>query len=184
MNDIFYFNEEWRPIQDYEELYEVSNYGRVRSLVDTHRNIRKVPKILKARKNRGGYLYVSLYKDGREKKFKVHRLVAKAFIPNPLNLNEINHKNEDKENNHVSNLEWCSHKYNINFGTCIERMIEKLSKAVISIDKFGNEEYFPSLREAERQGFNSGHICACINGKRKTHGGRTWRYVNEKGEVD
>lgn len=185
MNDIFYFNEEWKPIQDYEELYEVSNYGRVRSLVDTHRNIRKEPKILKTGKNGKGYLHVTLWKKGKSKTFKLHRLVTNAFIPNPQNLPQINHKDEDKTNNHVENLEWCTASYNNSYGTRIERVAEKCSKPVISTDKNGVEEYFPSVAEAERRyGFNHQNICHCCNGKRKTHKGRRWRYADEKGEVD
>lgn len=178
--------ENWKEVEGYEGLYEVSNLGRVRSLVDNHGSVRKEPKVLKGEKKRDGYLFVILYKDGKRKTFSVHRLVANAFIPNPQNLREVNHKDEDKTNNRVQNLEWCSHEYNNNYGTRNQRVAEKrrgvyntrTSKAVISTDEFGNEEYFPSLMEAERRyGFKNGHICDCLKGKLKTYKGRTWRYA-------
>ena len=109
-------NEEWRPIDDYEGLYEVSSLGRVRS-------IRKGI-ILKPEVVRGGYLQVGLHKKGKVKGFKVHRLVAQAFIPNPEGLPEINHIDEDKTNNLVDNIEYCDSKYNCNYGTRNERIVQ------------------------------------------------------------
>lgn len=116
-------SEEWRPIEGYEGLYEVSNTGRVRSL-DMYVKIGygnyrlhkgKVISLLK--KGEYGYIQVNLCYNGKLYKKYVHRLVAQAFIPNPDNLPEVNHKDEDKTNNSVENLEWCDRKYNMNFGT-------------------------------------------------------------------
>ena len=110
--------EEWRPVVGYEGLYEVSSYGRVRSL-DRYdeRNCFREGRILKLYTSRVGYLRVQLSLNSKKKMYLVHRLVAEAFIPNPDNLPEVNHLDEDKTNNRVENLEFCDRKYNINFGT-------------------------------------------------------------------
>lgn len=108
--------EKWLSIKDYEGLYEVSNLGRVRSLISNGL-------ILKQSKDKNGYHVVSL----KRKSFRVHRLVAIAFIPNPNDLEQVNHKDEDKSNNTVHNLEWCDTKYNINYGTRNEQVRKSLS---------------------------------------------------------
>lgn len=105
--------EEWKNVIGYEGLYEVSNLGRVR----------RVNKGLLKLQNNQGYNQVYLYKCGIRKGIRVHRLVAQAFIPNPDNLPEVNHKNEDKMNNSVDNLEWCTAKYNVNYGHRTENAI-------------------------------------------------------------
>ena len=107
--------EEWKNIIGYEGLYEVSNMGNVR-------NVRRNT-LLRFSKNNYGYIQVYLYKNGIRNGFKVHRLVAQAFIPNPDNLPQVNHKDEDKTNNSVENLEWCDHKYNVNYGHRTENAI-------------------------------------------------------------
>lgn len=101
----------WKWIPGYEGLYMVSTHGRVK------RN----GKIRKQSTYKSGYMYVGLHKNGKGKNWKIHRLVALAFIPNPDNLPEVNHKDENKTNNHVSNLEWCDRTYNNNYGTRIEK---------------------------------------------------------------
>ena len=101
-------NEAWKDIEGYETLYQVSSQGRVKNIP---RN-----KLLKADKTSDGYLRVKLSKDGVAKNFRVHRLVAKAFIDNPSGLEEVNHKDEDKANNKVYNLEWCTREYNQRYG--------------------------------------------------------------------
>ena len=105
--------EEWRAVPGYEGLYEVSNMGNVR-------NVRKNT-LLRLSKDCYGYIQVSLYKNGRRTGLRVHRLVAEIFIPNSENLPMVNHKDEDKSNNRVDNLEWCTAKYNMNYGTIVER---------------------------------------------------------------
>jgi len=170
--------EEWRDIEGYEGLYKISNIGRVRSLP---RNTTK-GKILKPVKQPNGYLQVLLYKNGKKKKFLIHRLVAKAFIPNPLNLPEVNHKDENKENNRVdgcvNNLEWCSAKYNVNYGTRNKRLAEKQSKPVIQYDLQGNFiKEWSSGWEVQRQlGYFQGGISACCLGKQKTAYNFIWKY--------
>lgn len=101
-------NEIWRDVKHYEGKYMVSNYGRVKSLISN--------RYLSATANNDGYLKVKLYFDGRCKTEFVHRLVALAFVDNPNNLPQVNHKDEDKQNNYFENLEWCTHKYNQNYG--------------------------------------------------------------------
>ena len=114
--------EEWRPIPGYEGLYEVSNLGRVRS-VDRYVKSKgesywlRKGKMLSPTKDKNGYLKVNLSCNGKHNIIRVHRLVTEAFLPNPDNLPEVNHKDEDKTNNRVENLEWCDHKYNMNYGT-------------------------------------------------------------------
>ena len=168
--------EEWRDVLGYEGLYEVSDQGRVR------RN----GKILKPGKNNWGYLQVFLSKNEILKTSKIHRLVASAFIPNPQNLPEINHKDENKTNNCLDNLEWCTHDYNTNYGTrnarAAERISEKLSKPVLQFDKEGNFiREWPSIMEVERElGINNSNVSKCCLGRYgfKTAGGFVWRYKN------
>lgn len=121
--------EEWKNIDGYEGLYQISNLGRIKSLsrcvfvsnpkFTGYRHTKE--KILKSGKGKNGYFSVILRKDNTNHQKYVHRLVAQAFIPNPDNLPEVNHKDENSENNHVDNLEWCNHRYNSNFGTVNSR---------------------------------------------------------------
>ena len=172
----------WKDIEGYEGLYQVSNQGRVKSLerkVDNGHCIRTVPeRILKPNKTKKGYQLVNLWKEGKIKRMSVHRLVAKAFLPNPENLPQVNHKDENPSNNHVDNLEWCDARYNINYGSRTERMIEKQSKPVqqFTIDGSFVREWL-STNEAGRNGFHQGNICDCCNGNRKQHKGFLWQYA-------
>ena len=186
-------NEIWRPVEGYLGLYEVSSCGRIRSLermkwCGLHGGcyIAVPEKILKTRKSRNGYTCVNLYKDGKMKTHKVHRLVSVAFIPNPNNLPEVNHKDEDKENNHVDNLEWCTPKYNVNYGTGTERMAEKHRKPIYSVDReTGLITYWESIAEASRQlGISKGNICSCLKGRYRFAGNYVWHYVNSKGAIN
>lgn len=171
----------WRDIKDYEGLYQVSNFGRVRSLVtDSHRRKR----ILK-QSFRGYYLKVKLIKDNKQKIVSVHRLVAEAFLPNPLNLPCVNHKDENKTNNSVDNLEWCDYRYNTNYGTANKRRSKvmtngKQSKPVLQFTKTGDFiREWPSTSEINRQlGYNVGNISHCClgNTRLKTYKGYIWKY--------
>ena len=174
--------ETWKSIAGYEGLYEVSDLGRVKSLNYNHTGKER---IMKPRKNTHGYLYVNLHKDGQRKTITVHRLVATAFISNPRNLETINHKDEVKTNNTVTNLEWMSIKDNNNYGTRNKRLSEtqindkNKSKVVQMFDRQGNLlAAFPSTHEAERvTGIYHSHISKCCNGKIKSAGGYIWRYI-------
>lgn len=116
----------FKPIKGYEGLYEISNLGNVKSLSRNGKGIGKGKSrketILKPQKNNVGYLFVCLCKNGIQKNFTIHRLVAEAFIPNPNNYTEVNHKDENKTNNYIDNLEWCTHKYNLNYGNYNKNM--------------------------------------------------------------
>ena len=125
----------WKDIEGYEGIYQVSNFGNVKSLSrlthfeNTHKSGYRLTKerILKSGVGSNGYSSVVLRKDGKSRTFMVHRLVALTFIPNLENLPEINHKDENKQNNHINNLEWCSHIYNGNYGTSKERIRKALT---------------------------------------------------------
>lgn len=191
----------WEDIKGYEGLYQISNLGRVKSLGNNKMRKEKIlkPYILK----KGNYLRIGLTNNGIRKMYLVHRLVAETFIPNPNNLPQVNHKDENTSNNCVSNLEFCDNLYNSNYGTRNKRLAEKrkgvlfseehknnLSKAltnrsdkskpVLQIDKNTNEVIaeFPSAAEAGRQlGFQrNSHISECCRGKYKTAYGYFWRY--------
>ena len=163
--------EYWKPVVEYEGLYEVSNWGRVKSLKFGKE------RILKQGKYKYGYLYVVLSKNGILKAFKVHRLVAEAFIDNPDNLPCVNHKDENKLNNNVDNLEWCTHEYNINYGTRTEKCSKKLSKTVLQFTLDGQfVKEWPSAIECERNGYDNTSISKCCRGKLKTHKGFIWKY--------
>ena len=178
--------EEWRPVVGYEGLYEVSNTGNVKSLERTvwdsvRGYYRTIPeRILKVGKTTNGYLHVQLYKDGKGKWYLVHRLVAVAFIGNPNNLLVINHKNEIKSDNRVSNLEWCSHSYNNSYNDKGKKIGEKNSKPVIGINKVSNLILeFSSAHEAERKlGINNSSIIKCCKGKAKSAGNFYWYYAD------
>ena len=167
--------EYWKPVVGYEGLYEVSNWGRVKSL--PRNGTVKYARILKLYTDKDGYLYVVLSKNNKQKLFKIHRLVAEAFIPNPNNLPMINHKDENKQNNNVENLEWCSAKYNSNYGTAIERRSKKRSKPILQFTLDGEfVREWESTMECERNGYNHGAVVSCCQGKRKTHKGFIFKY--------
>ncbi len=172
----------WKDIEGYEGYYQISSEGRVRSVdreIINRDKINKLKgKILNATVNcRNGYVSVMLCKECKKKRLSLHRLVAIAFVPNPNNYKEVNHKDEDKTNNSSSNLEWCDRKYNNNFGTMRERMTAKLSKKVYQYTLDGElVNIFPSSHECERNGFNRGAVAACCRGIKPKHKGYIWRY--------
>ena len=125
--------EEWKSIPGYEGLYEVSSYGRVRSL-DRYVKVKNKSyrlqkgKVLSPGINSYGYLQVFLCCNGKYKIITVHRLIAQAFLPNPDNLPMINHKDEDKTNNNVDNLEWCTQQYNSNYKGVLKRRSQRMKE--------------------------------------------------------
>lgn len=176
--------EVWKPVVGYEGLYEVSNTGKVRSLYDARWDKYRV-KELKPLNNSRGYLMVFLYKDGERKMHTVHKLVMAAFVgPRPEGY-DINHIDEDKTNNRVDNLEYCTHRENNNWGTRTERVTAantngKLSRPVLEFDQFADLAWakcWPSANEAGRAGYNIGNVSLCCNGKRSKHHGKIFRYI-------
>lgn len=160
----------WKPIKGYEGYYEVSNLGRVRSLGNGLTHNKSMTYLSGG--NHRGYRLVILWKNGHGTNKRVHRLVAEAFIPNPDNLPQINHKNEDKADNRVENLEWCSAKYNTNYGSRNTRAGKGISRPLYAYSEKGSlvGEY-SSLRDAsEHLGINLYTIGAAMHFNRPTHG--------------
>lgn len=169
----------WKPIKNYENLYEISNLGNVKSLDRVIISKNGVKKLIKGKINKlglthSGYVSVSLYKNSEQKIFRVHRLVAEAFIPNPNNLPQVNHIDENKENNNVDNLEWCSVSEN---GL---RKTKKGEKKILQYDNKGNFiKEWKSIKEAStelnikystlQEAVKNNHFCSnCF-----------WRYYSE-----
>ena len=152
--------------------YYISNLGRVKSIKKNRDTFKTLYD------DSHGYLGVGLWKNNRQYPRKVHRLVAEAFIDNPLNLRDINHKDEDKKNNCVANLEWVSHKDNLNYGTRNKRANISKSKYIIQLDKNGNivGEYLNGYEAQQKLGISESNISECCNGKRKTAGGYVWKF--------
>lgn len=162
--------ENWKDIEGYEGLYQVSNLGRVKRVT--------TGRVLKGCKDKDGYLRVDLCKNGKHKTHKIHRIVAQAFIPNPEHKPEVNHIDENKTNNMVSNLEWSTRKENCNHGTCHERSSRKQSIPIISTNiKTGESQEFYGTNECARQlGLNPSHITDVLKGRVKQTGGFTFKY--------
>ena len=175
------------------ENYQVSNFGKIMSLNYGRTGKSKLKRL---NKTKTGYQQVRLSKNGKKDTFYVHRIVAETFLPNPENLPQVNHIDEDKTNNFVGtpendykdgNLEWKSHRDNLNHGTRNERAGKAISKAntngkrskrVLQFtldDEFVRE--WPSLAECGRNGFCQGHVSRCCQGKRKSHKGFKWCYA-------
>ena len=185
MSDLYLYNpdicdgdEIWKPVAGYEDLYEVSNLGRVR---------RKAWQIVKGKAEKGEYRRVKLCKDGEEKQFLVHRLVAEAFVPNPNSLTIVNHKDERPSNNRADNLEWCTYKHNSNWGTRNERISSRSANvsSVIATDiATGEETVYRSISEAAKsvtgKSSGGGSISEAAQGIRKTAYGKRWRYAKER----
>ena len=160
----------WKDIKDYEGLYQISNYGRVKSLITN--------KILKQTKFSCGNYVVELCKNKTHSKKLVHRLVAETFIPNPENKPQVNHIDEDKTNNRVENLEWNTAKENTNHGTCIERRRKKKSKPVLQYSKNGEfiQRWESAFEVYKQLGWSNSNIDACCLGKRKSANNYIWKY--------
>ena len=167
--------EKFVDIQGYEGLYKVNKSGAILSV--------RSGKLLTASKNKQGYINVVLSKDGKSITYKVHRLVALAFISNPNNYPYVNHKDEDKTNNNVENLEWCTPKYNLNYGTAIKRRSEaikaspvKQRKAVIQLSLSGEfiKEYRSTKEASEETSIDRRRISCAINHVGKQAQGYLW----------
>jgi hypothetical protein len=160
-------DEIWKPIQGFEGLYEISNYGRVKSIGSYNACKRG---IMNPMVDLDGYLHVRLYNDGISKDISVHRLVAIAFIPNPNNYKYVNHKDENTMNNSVTNLEWCTNSYNL---------IYSIGKKIAQYSKNGKLiKTFNSIADASREyNISTTNISKCCKGKRHSAGKYIWKYV-------
>ena len=162
------------------EKYEVYEDGRIWSY--------RKNKFLKPGIDTSGYQQVVLYdNEGKPKSYKVHRIVYESVTGEPIPKGyEINHRNEIKTSNMISNLELVSHKENVNYGTRTQRAAKSLTnnpKKSKAVGAFKDGELvmtFPSTQEAKRQGFEHSAVVMCCNGKKKTYKGYTWKYINEK----
>lgn len=178
---------EWRDVPGYEGYYQVSNDGRVRSvdrvvpcLGDGRPRFSTLRKgvELKPHKDKYGYMIVNLSKDGTRKKHKVHRLVMLAFAGECPDGLQVNHKDENKANNRVGNLEYVTCKENINYGARTEKAISKRRKPVFQIDNGDIVARYPSIAEAQRQtGCWDIEISRCCRGIIKSSGGYQWAYA-------
>ena len=159
-----------KDIKGYEGIYGITSCGKVWSY--------KSKKFLKPYTDNAGYLYVNLYKDGKVKKYKVHRLVTEAYIPNPENLPQVNHKDENKANNCLQNLEWCDAKYNNNYGTHYEKVSNSLKIPILQYDLDGNFiREWSSAADVGRE--VRPNICKCLKGKQKSAYGYIWKYKED-----
>ena len=178
----------WRDIKGFEGIFRVSNYGRIMGYPRRSKDGR----ILRARlltgcKYSNGYLVVNLKYESLIKRVPIHRLVAETFIPNPYNLPMVNHKDENKTNNRVDNLEWCDAKYNTTYGTARDRMRNSLvrnkSKRIRQYSLAGEFiQEFPSIADASNAtGAKRSEICSCCKQKESSVSskGFLWRYADE-----
>ena len=172
----------WKDIEGYEGYYQVSNIGRIKSLsrekiMPNGTLCFTKERILNLNKNINGYMSISLYKNNKRETFRIHRLVAIAFIQNPNNLPDVNHKDENKENNCVDNLEWCDKTYNNNYGTKKQRQIDTRSKNVYQYTLDGVLiKKWKSVKEASECGYDYNCIYKCVTNKNNIHKNSYWSY--------
>lgn len=189
--------EEWRDVKGYEGFYQVSNLGRVRSVTRQIKrdngSYMKHGQELILRLDQHGYFQVNLAKNKAHRIEKVHRLVANAFIENPYNKPEVNHKDCNPQNNRVDNLEWCTHYENMRYmheqgrakrtDSWLENLHEsqkKFYKPVIATHiETGEVLRFDNLNEVTAAGFQPSCVCHCCKGKRKQHKGYRFEYAKE-----
>lgn len=166
--------EEWKAIKGYEGLYFISSKGKLRN---------NKGHILRAADNGNGYLRYNL-RDGKggAKTHYLHRLIAEAFIDNPNNLPEVNHKDEDKKNNAIENLEWCTGKYNKTYGTRIKRSAFAKRRHIIGTNmEDGHVIHLHGVVDAKKYGLNKSAVSNCLQGITKSSGGYMFRYADGKG---
>lgn len=181
--------EVWKDIPKYEGYYQVSNLGRVKAIervvcINESKSTRLKEHIMKQRKTDKGYMVVRLSKDGKANNKFVHVLVLESFCKRPYGLTQINHKDENKSNNRLENLEYCDNVYNQNYGSCSSNKSKstindiRKSKKVVQFMKDGTLiKEFPSLHEVERTlGFQHGHVRDACSGKLHTAYGYKWKW--------
>ena len=184
--------EKWKDIPGYLGYYQISNLGRVRSLERTltypksdmypngYTRVLK-EKILTPCKDKKGYLFVQLFINGNFKSKRIHRLVAESFISNDLNLPQVNHKDENKQNNRVDNLEWCTNIYNANYGTGKYRKVLKRRIPVVQYTLDGEliREYESATAATKALGISQGYsrtILQTCRGKYRHCKGYVWKF--------
>lgn len=176
---VIFMQEIWKDVCNYEGYYQISNKGRIKSLdryVERNGKLVKVKgKILNLNKNNAGYYYLNLCTNNSRKKFLIHRLVAIAFIPNQNKLKCINHKDENKSNNSVENLEWCNHKYNSNYGNIRSKLSDKKCKSVICLEL--NKKFKSQTEAANYFNIKQSAISFCCNNSNRTAGGYHWQFT-------
>lgn len=174
----------WKQIGGFEGYYEISSEGCVRSMErvvsysDGRPDRHLASKIVKTSLDKDGYKLAHLSKEGKSVTFKVHRLVAEAFIPNPDNLPDVNHKNEDKSDNRIENLEWCTRAYNVNYGSRTKKASEALTQFMYHrFTSLG--EYIDTLsyQEIVKEGFDYGFVVKAATGFYKTAYGLIWKRI-------
>jgi len=168
--------EEFLKIKD--TVYSVSNLGNIRN--------DNTNKILKGKQSNNGYLYVDLWINNKPKQIAIYRLVAEYHVNNPNNFSVVNHIDENKINNISSNLEWCTHIYNLHHGTAQKRKAVSKQVKVKQFTKNGKFiKEFGSCKDAEQSfGKTSSNISNCCKGRLKTAYGYIWRYSEEKQSDD
>ena len=166
-------SEVWKDVAEYEGFYQVSNRGNVRSVARRDSIGRKRGGRLLAPSYGGnGYPQVDMYKNGKSKKKYIHRLVAETFLPNTNGFPQVNHRDENKVNNNVKNLEWCTSEYNNSYGTKTERTAQTQSKKVRASNIKTNEVVkFNSTHDAGRKGYDQSSVAKACKGVFKTKAG-------------
>jgi hypothetical protein len=159
----------WKDINGFNGRYQVSNAGRIRN---AHTDF-----IRKPVEDKDGYYQIRLYDSGCQGTYKIHRLVAEAFIDNPCNLPLINHKDEDKKNNTVDNLEWCTKEYNNNYGSRAQKILRKINQIDLHSNKI-IKTYVSIASAAKEYNINPSSICGCLRGRSKSCLGYVWRYCD------
>ena len=182
----------WKDIKDYEGYYKISNRGRIKRLDVIDKNPKyngnRIIKggLRKSTVQKNGYKSVMLTKEGKSKRFLVHRLVAEAFIPNPDNLSIVNHINGNKTDNYYLNLEWCTYSYNIKHAhnnnliksdKAIKTMQEQNKKQVYCLEQL---TLYRCLSDINKEfGYSNGYISTCCNGKKESAYGLHWYYIDD-----
>lgn len=185
----------WKDIKDYEGIYQISNLGRIKTLAKTVRKwdgtARRAEQILKPIVQKSGYCHIGLWRNGKCKQSRMHRLVAQAFCINddPKSKTQVNHLNENKQDNRAENLEWVTPRENTLYGNCIEKRTanrnelatnKRLKVACFDIKTNCLVKFFNSIASASLWcgvSKNDGHITQCCKGKQKTAYGYRWQYV-------
>lgn len=153
----------WKPVPGYDGRYEVSNFGKVKSLISK--------KTLKPHIINRGYCEIRLCKGGKYERFLVHRLVAEAFCKKPDGKNVVDHIDGSTKNNRADNLRWVTQKENVHFGRVVIRPVIRSKDGETDV-------YYESIRATVADGFNFPSVCECCQGKRKTHKGYKWKYAS------